>query len=167
MTLSRSSLGTNFSDLAKADTPPGLIQTTPVVMPIDFMTPHRRADEPVPCQAAVIQFQTTLLLSDYYEFYGSASTNTSAVTYTALRDGSLIAPPLRHEFLIVAANLVLSGIFLLIAIRNAIVSASFIWRIKIKKKGLFYALFASQFLGLVMLCVKLYSTFRPETNCAT
>lgn len=118
------------------------------------------------CEAVVILFQTTITIPDYYGVYGRLPSNASTIAYTALRDGSLIAPPLMHEAPLVAANLILSGIFLLIAIRNAIVSASFVWRIKIKKKGIFYALFASQSMGLLMLCVKLYSTFRPETSCA-
>lgn len=132
---------------------------------VHFTLPYRRSHESNPCEAAVINFQTTVTIPDYYKYYGHSPSDAFAVPYVALRDGSLIAPPLLREFPFAFANLVLSGIFLLIAVRNAIVSASFIWRIKIKKKGLFYALFSSQFLGLLMLCVKQYSTFRSETSC--
>ncbi|ETW87305.1 hypothetical protein HETIRDRAFT_166842 [Heterobasidion irregulare TC 32-1] len=115
---------------------------------------------------AIVQLMTTLTISDYSRFY-DGPIGEFLPTYSQLADGSLVAPPFLQDLKVAFASLLLMGAYLLLSIRNIIVSFRFIRRMKVKNKDLFYMLFASQVLSLVIWIPLVVAMFDTALDCTT
>lgn len=111
-----------------------------------------------------LAIHTTVTISDFDRFY-STPIYSFQPSYQALPDGSLITPAFVHDGRGTVAWAAVLGGLIMFFIRNCLVSAGFIERVKIKKKNLFYALLASQLLGLVGTIPELLSHFQNNPHC--
>lgn len=114
----------------------------------------------------LVQLSTTLTITDYQRYYNS-TTQSFIPTYHALPDGSLLTLPYLSDLRETYCVLIYCSILTVVFFRNIIVSGGYIRRGKIKKKGLFYLLFASQLLGPVVLLPLLIVHFTEYVNCTT
>lgn len=115
----------------------------------------------------LIQLSTVLTITDYQRYYGTQAPTTQPFipSYHAFADGSLIAPPYTSDLKGTYYALIYCTILTVVFFRNIIVSGGYIRRGNIKKKGLFYLLFASQLLGPVVLLPFLITPFIEHVNC--
>lgn len=129
--------------------------------PIAYPTPSC-SDVPNVVKVAV---HTTVTIPDYSRFYPTPI-NSFQPTFIPLGDGSLITPVLESDFRLTCAWLVVLGAMLMFFIRNTLTSAAFIRRAKVKKKNLFFVLFASQVLGIAGITPDLVSHFDYSASCS-
>jgi hypothetical protein len=112
----------------------------------------------------VVHLSTTFTISDYHRYYDSPIQSFTP-TYDTLPDGSLVTPPYLHSLKNTYSNLIFLSVLTAVFFRNILVSGDYIWRGKVKKKSLFYLLFASQLLGPVDLLPSLISYTHDSVNC--
>ena len=123
----------------------------------------RAQPQPTP---VVVHFSTSLTIPDLSAFYPDTSPDSFRPIYYALPDGSLLAPPLRHDLTTNSVLLILTGSLLSIFLRNVCVAAIYLCRGKIKKKGLLYTIFLSQLLGPIAIIPIIVAQFSSSANCA-
>ncbi|KAG6381319.1 hypothetical protein JVT61DRAFT_5727 [Boletus reticuloceps] len=114
----------------------------------------------------VVALSTHITISDFATFYPHTSPNSFQPAYASLADGSLVAPPFHHDLAVNNALLLITGCLLSIFLRNASKAAIYLWRGKIKKKGLLYTLFLSQLLGPIAIIPIILAQFNTSVNCA-
>jgi hypothetical protein len=124
---------------------------------------------PTPCcsvatNEVIFRLSTIVTIPDYHRFYSSPIDSFSP-TYYALPDGSLFTPPYTHDLMGAYKNLIFLSVLTIVFFRNILVSGDYIRRGKVKKKGLFYLLFASQILGPVALLPLLIAYFHDSIDC--
>lgn len=115
-------------------------------------------------QVLIIRLSTTLTVSDYHRFYDTP-THSFTPTYDALPDGSLLTQPYIADQRYAYSDLIFLSIMTIVFCRNILVAGDYIYRGKVKKKGLFYLLFASQLLAPVALIPLLVVFFHNSLNC--
>lgn len=131
---------------------------------------HQRADalsassSYCPPNEVVVQISTQLLIPDYSEYYATPIQQFS-MSYISLPDGSLVAPPYFEEIRQGNELLLFIGMFLMLFTRNAVVSADYIRRGRVKRKGLFYTLLLSQILGVATFVSLATTFFASRVNC--
>lgn len=112
----------------------------------------------------VVQINTQVLIPDYREYYSVPITQFQ-MHYRPLADGSLVAGPYLSEIQQGNWLLLFIGMLLMLFLRNSVVSVDYIRRVRVKRKGLFYALLISQLLGVVTF-ISLAASFLASTvNC--
>ncbi|KAI0051757.1 hypothetical protein FA95DRAFT_202520 [Auriscalpium vulgare] len=114
----------------------------------------------------VIELRTSLTIFNYHAFYDTPI-HDFRPTFVALPDGSLLAPPMNEDLQLARASLLMIGAYLLLASRNIIVSFGYIHRVKVKRKEIFYILFASQAIAPTPWISLLYAFFNTAVNCTT
>jgi hypothetical protein len=124
---------------------------------------------PPPCcsyadNEVIIQLSTTVTIPDYHRYY-DAPIDSFAPAYYALPDGSLVTPTYLSNLRSAYFNLIFLCALIMIFFRNILVSGDYVRRGKVKKKGLFYLLFASQILGPVVLLPPLIAYFHESMDC--
>ncbi|KAF9569708.1 hypothetical protein CPC08DRAFT_6328 [Agrocybe pediades] len=118
-----------------------------------------------PTNTVVIQLSTSLVIPNYALYYGATSISTFRPTYTALPDGSLIAPPFNADMADANLSLLVISALATVFARNILVSGDYIRRGKLKKKLLFYVLFLSQIISPVAFVPFIWSYFNQRLNC--
>lgn len=125
----------------------------------------RITPSPTDCpNEVVVELTTTLLIPDYSRYYDTPIRQFQP-SYTTLLDGSLVTKPFMDDLTNANINLLVTGILTMLFARNLFVSGDYIRRAKVKSKGLFYLLFASQLAASVSLIPIVVSSFVPSTNC--
>ncbi|KAH7915378.1 hypothetical protein BJ138DRAFT_1055011 [Hygrophoropsis aurantiaca] len=124
-----------------------------------------RAVEPQPNEV-VIELSTSVSIPDYNKYYPNTPIDSFVPVYFALDDGSLVAPPFIHDVQLSYSSLIVGVVILMIFLRNIIVSAGYIWRGNIKKKGLLYTLFLSQIFGPSALIPMVVVQFHRSMQCS-
>jgi hypothetical protein len=124
---------------------------------------------PSPCcsysaNEVTFRLATTLTIPDYHRYYDSPIESFTP-TYYALPDGSLITPAYVSDLRGAYSNIIFLCSLIVIFFRNILVSGGYIWRGKVKKKGLFYLLFASQILGPVALLPLIIAYLHDSIDC--
>lgn len=132
--------------------------------PVPAMTAVTAPPSPTPTQV-VFYLSTSLTIPDYHRYY-NAPIESFTPTYHALPDGSLLTPPYVYDLKGAYSNLIFLTALTVVFFRNIFVSGDYIRRGKVKKKGLFYLLFASQILGPVVLLPPLIAYFHDSINCS-
>jgi hypothetical protein len=125
-----------------------------------------RAEPSPQSSTVVVQLTTLLTISDFSAFYPGSSPDAFLPIYDALADGSLVAPPLRDDLTVNNIFLIITGCLLSIFLRNICKAAIYLWRGRVKKKGLLYTLFLSQLLGPIAVIPIIVAPFSWSTNCA-
>lgn len=87
--------------------------------------------------------------------------------YNARADGSLITLPYMKEIQCTNIRLFVIGFFLMIFIRNTLVSIDYLRRSRSKDKTLFHLLVASQLLGPISFISLAASYLSSGANCRT
>ncbi|KAH8120095.1 hypothetical protein DFH11DRAFT_1500099, partial [Phellopilus nigrolimitatus] len=113
----------------------------------------------------LLEVSMQVIIPDYSKFYTATPIAQFRMAYTSLPDGSLIAPPLFSEVQEGNRLLIFAGMMLMLFLRNTIVSADYIRRGRVRYKGLFYALFISQFLGVVTFILIAASVLAIHIDC--
>ena len=119
-------------------------------------------------QFQIVQLSTTLTISGFNHYYHDIVNPSQSFTptYYPLPDGSLITPPYLSHLKYAHTNIIFLSVLTALFFRNILISGDYIRRGKIKKKGLFYLLFASQLLGPVVLLPQLLAYFHSAVNCS-
>ncbi|KDQ06939.1 hypothetical protein BOTBODRAFT_60341 [Botryobasidium botryosum FD-172 SS1] len=112
----------------------------------------------------VVTLATTLTISDYPPYHNLS--RPYFPKYSALPDGSLTTPLLRHDMAKQTSRLLLIGALLMLFTRNTLVSLDYIRRGRVKDKTLFYLLFASQIFGPVCFLSLIVGFVNQDANCA-
>lgn len=146
---------------------------------IPFPTPHAillshhstpaitpRAQPSPTVTQVVVDLTTQVIIPDFSRFYASTSPDSFQPIYHTFGDGSLVAPPLLDDLRINNIFLIITGCLLAIFLRNVFMSANYLWRGKVKKKGLFYFLFLSQLLGPIAIIPIIVAQFDRSADCA-
>lgn len=123
------------------------------------MPPSPQTASPTPTQLVIPLVTTITIPSRYYTQSGFQP------DYHLLQDGSLITETYRQELQQSYYALLLFSMITVLFFRNIIVSAGYLRRGRIKRKFLFYLLFASQLLGPVALIPILVGFFYPGVDC--
>ncbi|KAF9056308.1 hypothetical protein BJ165DRAFT_1522234 [Panaeolus papilionaceus] len=118
-----------------------------------------------PPNTLLIELSTTVVVSDFSLFYSPQPITSFEPVYTALGDGSLLTPPYQQDLADANLSLLITGALAMLFLRNIIVSGDYLRRGKVKKKILFYVLFASQLLAPVGLIPVIVSYFSLNVNC--
>ncbi|PPQ67352.1 hypothetical protein CVT24_011535 [Panaeolus cyanescens] len=146
--------------------------TTPSFLPTpvnNVVLQPRITDPPssstCPPNTLLIEISTTLPVTDFARFYSPNSIETFEPSYVPLEDGSLITPPFQQDLVDANLSLLVTGALAMLFLRNIIVSGDYLRRGKVKKKILFYVLFASQILAPVGLIPVIVSYFNQTVNC--
>ncbi|KAI0704932.1 hypothetical protein BC835DRAFT_1410268 [Cytidiella melzeri] len=136
---------------------------------ISFVTPSPTStpsfDSSTSPNIVELHLHTTILIPDFSRYYKGDIRNFHP-NYHALADGSLVATPFISDLR--SANLQLAYVSAFIAF-FCITSWSaiqYIRRGKVKRKGLFYALLASQILGLGASVIVIVPFFNQFISCA-
>lgn len=137
---------------------PPSFHTTPAITP-------RAQPSPTDTQV-VIDLTTLITIPNFSRFYPSTSPDSFQPIYYTFADGSLVAPPLLDDLKITNIFLIITGSLLAIFLRNVFMSAIYVWRGKVKKKGLLYILFLSQLLGPIAIIPIIVAQFDSSANCA-
>lgn len=116
------------------------------------------------CNRVVIRITADVLVPNYHMFY-DGPINSFQPTYQALADGSLIAPPFSRDLYQGDCMLLFIGPLLLLFLRNCFLSADYIRRRRVRFQSLFYALLASQLLGLAAFAIDTSSFLMGQFNC--
>lgn len=112
----------------------------------------------------IVHLSTTITIPDYHRYYDSPIESFTP-TYETLPDGSLVTQPYLHNLKNTYSSLIFLSVLTAVFFRNILVSGDYIRRGKVKKKSLFYLLFASQLLGPVVLLPFLISYTHDSVNC--
>ena len=112
----------------------------------------------------VVQISSQVTIPNFSSYYHSTPIQDFQMTYTTTSDGSLLSPPFHADILKGNWFILFVGMMLMLFLRNTVrlsrffnvamlmqcqvVSADYIRRGRVKYKGLFYALLASQALGV-------------------
>ncbi|THH20841.1 hypothetical protein EW146_g609 [Bondarzewia mesenterica] len=143
------------------------LQSTLLTRPFPTPPPDLRALQTC-CEPniAVVELTTTVTISDYHRFYQTPIQDFRP-TYFQLADGSLLATPFKDDLRLTYASSVILGIYLLLFLRNIIVSFGFIRRMKVKNKDLLHMLLASQLLAPAAWTPMIAALFDDRLNCTT
>ncbi|KAF9532070.1 hypothetical protein CPB83DRAFT_56466 [Crepidotus variabilis] len=117
-----------------------------------------------PPNVLVVQLSTTVSIPNYHLYYQQPIDSFRPV-YHQCDDGSLLAAPYLEDLFESNLGLLVVSALALLFLRNIIVSGDYLRRGKIKKKGLFYALFISQLFGIGTFVPLLSSYFSEICNC--
>ncbi|KAF8922399.1 hypothetical protein CPB85DRAFT_45797 [Mucidula mucida] len=141
---------------------------TPVQFDTQQVFPRFTAPPPLSCCApneVVIALTTTVVIPDYARYYHHIPISDFAPAYIALGDGSLVTQPyIENQHATTVAALLVGSIGALFA-RNAVVSGDYLRRANVKKKVLFYILFASQLMGVLTAIPLIVGLFDRTVNC--
>ncbi|KAF8844054.1 hypothetical protein BDN67DRAFT_963546 [Paxillus ammoniavirescens] len=132
------------------------------LMPV--ITP--RAEPTSQASGVVIELSTLVTIPNFSRFYPGIPAESFQPFYYALDDGSLVAPPLVDDFRLNGIVLVITGCLLTVFLRNIWEAATYIWRGKVKKKGLLYAVLVSQLFGPVAFIPTITAQFSRSASCA-
>lgn len=139
--------------VAPTGSPPAVFTAAPSTIDIELQT---------------VQLSTTLTISNFNHYYHDIENPPQSFipAYYALPDGSLLTPPYFSHLRNAYTNIIFLSVLAVVFFRNILVSGDYIRRGKIKKKGIFYLLFASQLLGPVVLLPQLVAYFHPAVDCS-
>jgi hypothetical protein len=126
------------------------------------ITPSPTCCDPTPTDVA-IELATTLVVQDYSRFYVIPISQFQPV-YSALPDGSLLAPPFADDLARSYLSLLVTAMLATLFLRNIIVCFDYLRRATMKRKTLFYLLLCSQLLSMG-LAPQLVSYFSVHLNC--
>lgn len=132
------------------------------LMPV--ITP--RAEPTSQASGVVIELSTLVTIPNFSRFYPGIPAESFQPFYYALDDGSLVAPPLVDDFRLDGLVLIITGCLLTVFLRNIWEAATYIWRGKVKKKGLLYAVLVSQLFGPVAFIPTITAQFSRSASCA-
>ncbi|KAF9229453.1 hypothetical protein BS17DRAFT_743530 [Gyrodon lividus] len=114
----------------------------------------------------VVDLSTLITIPNFSRFYPETSTGSFQPIYYTLGDGSLVAPPLIDDLRVNDIVLIITACLLIIFLRNIWEAATYLWRGKVKKKGLLYAVFVSQLFGPVAFIPTIAAQFDKSASCA-
>ncbi|KIJ68299.1 hypothetical protein HYDPIDRAFT_36792 [Hydnomerulius pinastri MD-312] len=139
-------------------------EPSPVGPYAPIVTP--RAEPTSQASEVVIDLNTMVTIPDFPRFYPGTPAESFQPIYYALSDGSLVAPPLVNDLRVNDIMLIITGFLLTIFLRNIWTATTYIWRGKVKKKGLLYTVFVSQLLGLVGFIPTIVAQFNRSAHCS-
>jgi hypothetical protein len=87
------------------------------------------------------------------------------VQYAHFKDGSLVTPLFINDFVADKTRLVVLGLLAMLFGRNVAVAASYIRRVQLKHKMLFYFLLISQLCGVLAVTAELVPFFYASASC--
>jgi hypothetical protein len=158
------------ADVSSKNLPP-LSQASALFDPVSptILPPAAVTTPPSPCcsytaNEVIFQLSTTITIPDYRRYYNSPI-EAFAPTYYALPDGSLVTPTYISDLKDAYSDIILLCVLIVVFFRNIFVSGDYIWRGKVKKKGIFLLLLASQILGPVVLLPLLVAYFHDYIDC--
>lgn len=109
----------------------------------------------------LLALTTTLVISNY----PSGAPQPLAVEYFPFSDGSLITSQFITDFVSDKFRLVVLGLLLMLFCSNSATSFSYLRRVKLKSKALFYYLLGSQLCGIVAVVSLLSPFFILPASC--
>lgn len=115
----------------------------------------------------LVKISTQVLIPDYREYYHDIPIQQFRMNYKALPDGSLVTETYLKEIQQGNWFLLLIGMFLMLFLRNTIVSADYIRRGRVKRRGLFYTLIISQAAGVLTFIILATSYLTSHVDCRT
>jgi len=140
---------------AHPSTPPNVLQPRATEPPSSYCPPN----------TLVIQVSTTLVVRDYKRWFAPMPIEQYKPKYASLQDGSLLTDALTQDMRDSYISLFVLGALSIVFFRNILLSGSYLSRVKVKNKSLFYLLFLSQLLAPAGLLPTILSYFREDINC--
>ncbi|OCH96527.1 hypothetical protein OBBRIDRAFT_787084 [Obba rivulosa] len=134
------------------------VQIVPLVAPTPSCSPTPNV--------VVIDLYTTLTIPDYSLYY-STPIESFRPTFLALPDGSLISQPFIADQKWSNAWLFVYGSLTMLFLYNSVIAGSYIRRVKVKNKSLFWLLFVSQILALAAPVSEVVGAFDFTASCTT
>ncbi|EMD41768.1 hypothetical protein CERSUDRAFT_90344 [Gelatoporia subvermispora B] len=142
--------------------PPAATTTVHDVNIVPLVTPTPSCS-PTP-NVVVIDLYTTLTIPDYSQYY-STPIESFQPTFFALPDGSLIGQPFLSDLRWSNAWLLVTGALTTLFVYNSVLAASYIRRVKVKNRSLFWLLLASQLLAVAAPIPQIVGTFDAGASC--
>lgn len=113
-----------------------------------------------------VVIHTTVTIPDFYHYY-KTPISSFRPHYTALDDGSLISSVYTPNLRVSEGWLVMGGALIVFFMLTTYRAIQYARVVKVRNKGLFYMLVASQAIGIVVSVFFVLTDFNTDIDCTT